>query len=75
MSEAREVTDTFHSYGLSASIEPGVGLLLELAGDSTWLSWEETMTLRHWLIEKAVQPSLTDEQHFARIIKRADHIK
>ena len=67
--------ETFHCYGLAASLEPGCGLLLELAGDTTWLSWEETKKLRNWLAEKAVNPPLTDAQHFARIIKLAEHIK
>ena len=46
---AETEVEAFDCYGLAASLEPGVGLLLELAGDTTWLSWEETCKLAEYL--------------------------
>jgi len=46
---ATEPVESLTLYGLQIGFEPNVGALVELAGDTTWLSWDETVKLAEWL--------------------------
>ena len=59
--EEQDEIATFDCYGLAANLEPQVGLLLELAGDSTWLSWEETQKFVAFL--RPALPSREETPH------------
>lgn len=47
-----EPVESLTLYGLQIGFEPKVGALVELAGDTTWLSWDETVELAEWLVAR-----------------------
>jgi len=58
---AIEPVESLTLYGLQIGFEPKVGALVELSGDTTWLSWDETVELAEWLAAR-VRECKSDER-------------